>query len=1063
MREHFKDTDKMQEVLQEAQTGLWAIELDEGALPRLYADQSMLKLLGYEQEPTPEDCYQYWYERIAEKDYPIVASTVERLCHDERSEVEYSWNHPDLGTIYVRCGGIRDSSYHQGICLRGYHQNITDTVVMKQGYDSIIQSLTESYRSIFLCNLQDKHYQIIKLAPDMETFIEGVTSYETVLENYAKQYVATAYYHAISHFMDGERITERIAQGEHQFEILYQNKQDKWLRMKAVLSSQYSSSHPIVIVAVDEQDREMERRMDDVTAQIAVAQIYTLVISMDLNKAEYKCIYHAGNLLDLQEYGSCYKVCHQFLQRAPKEDHSIIEELFMPANYHKKRYQDGIFRLNDEEGILHYYRFYASCIDADQDHRILMTIRNIDERQEQEQREKILANLCQCYYSIYLFDLENNIEEALWQEAFIRKSHQFPKGDLGVYYSKFVQNYVLEEDREKMLRAGSPAFLRETLSEEQPVYDIDFRRIYSDHIGWVRSRFSIAELRDGVVTKVIFANMDITEQKLKELEEENRKKLYFEYQNIIQGLSSFYHSVYYVDMNLQRYQVFKEMEELQKELVGDDYETLLHSIANEVIYHSDQKRFIEDLSTASVCERIRQGESIFAQEYRRDYGGYYGWMRIYIVLAESQNGVPAKIILAAHNVEEEKEQEEKNRQALQAAYETAIKANEAKSGFLAQVSHDIRTPMNAIIGMTEIASKRIHDPERVADCLEKINISSRHLLTLINEILDISRIEKGKIELQREPCSLQELMAELESMVREEADRKEQEISFVMQDILHDRLNMDTRRMKQVFLNLITNALKYTPEHGKIVITAKEVSQRIEGSASYVFTVEDNGIGMDPHFLDCIFLPFTRCEDALVQQVQGTGLGMSIAQKIVVAMGGNIQVESTLGKGSCFTVSLDLQLDETQTLTSQKEAYEGEELHREDLRAFSKGKRLLLAEDNALNMEIAQTILEEMGYQVDGADNGLMAAEAFQKSLPGTYAAILMDLQMPVMDGFAATREIRACDHEQASRIPIIALTANAYPQDIAKALMAGMNDHVSKPIDYERLNKVLYKLIRED
>lgn len=1059
MREHFKDTDKVQEVLEEAQTGLWAIELDEGALPRMYADQSMLKLLGFDEEPTPEECYRHWYERIEDEYYSIVQEVVDRIIQNERSEVEYSWSHPKWGKIYVRCGGVRDSSYDKGVCLRGYHQNISDTITMKQDYGTVIQSLTESYRSIFLCNLVNKSFEIIKVSEELKYYVENTDSYEDVLRTYANTYVAAPYRDTIRNFVDVDNIALRIRQGERQFETMYQDMEDSWLRMKIVLSSQYSPAHPLIIVAVDEQDHEMERHMDDMSAKIAVAQTYSLVISIDLGKSEYKCVYQAGGMLKLDKYGSSYDVYHQIMMRAPKEDRKIIEKLFLQASYHAKRYQDGVFRLYDEAGILHYYRFYASTIEENKDDRIILTIRNIDDTQEIEFRESILANLCQGYYSIYLFDLENNIEEAIWQEDFIEKTKQFPKGNLDVYYTKFVENYVFEDDRLKMMRAGSPAFLKETLSEEQPVYEIDFRRIYDDHIAWVRSRFSVSEMRNGEVTKVIFANMDITEQKLKELKEEDQKRLYFEYRNIIEGLSSFYHSVYYVDLMQERYQIFKKLA-ADTQIENEDYVSLIQHIAEQVIYHKDRERFLQELSISQIRERIMLGESIYALEYQRDYGGYYGWMRMYVVLAESQNGVPVKIILAAHNVEEEKEQEEKNRQALQAAYETAIKANEAKSNFLAQMSHDIRTPMNAIIGMSAIAEKQVHDPKKVAQCLQKINISSRHLLTLINEILDISKIEKGRIELLPEPCSLKELMMELECMVKEEAARKKQTITFTLQDIIHDGLLVDTRRLKQVLLNLISNALKYTLEYGRIHVIVKEVSQRSYDSASYVFIVEDNGIGMDQHFLDCIFLPYTRCEDSVVQKVQGTGLGMSIAQKVVNAMSGNIQVESEVGKGTRFTVSLDLKLDEQLHNSSMKSDQEHEEQLQKLLQDFPKGKRLLIAEDNEMNMEIVQTILQDMGYQIEGAENGMLALQMFLDAKPYHYQAILMDLQMPIMDGYEATREIRASDHEQAKRIPIIALTANAYPSDIAKALTAGMNDHVSKPIAYDRLTRILYKLI---
>lgn len=1056
MLEHFKDTNKMQEVLLEAQTGLWAIELDEGKQPRMYADSSMLRLLGFEVEPTPEACYSAWYEGIEDSYYPVVSEVVERMIQDERAEVEYSWQHPEWGKIYVRCGGVRDQSYTQGVCLRGYHQNITNTIMMKQEYDSVIQSLSKNYRSILLCNIRDQQYKIIKLSDEVRSFVSSFQNYKQMFQQYIEHYVLPKYQSELLSLLSGEETIRRIQQGEKELERIYQNKDKHWMRVKIVPSQQYSEEWPWIIAAFDERDHAVEKQINDASAKIALSQIYMLVISIDMHKRAYQRIHYHGDLLQIEQQGSFDSFYERLKSQMPKEDQKILQTIFDLEFYETNRYQDGVLRICSHNGELHYYNYYAALMKETASDRILFTMRNIDDKQESTKRENILSNLCQCYYSIYLFDLENDIEEALWQEDYIQKN--FPKGSLDVYYDKFVKNYVMEEDQEKMHRAGSPAFLRQVLSMDQPVYDVDFRRIYPDHVGWVRSRFSIAEMRDGIVTKVIFANMDITEQKLEELEEENQKRLYFEYQNIIKGLSSFYHTVFYVDLMDETYQIFKEQKDLKERLSAETkYSFMLKTYGSMMIATQDQQRFLNELSMASIRKRMAQGETIFALEYQRDYGGYYGWMRMYVILAESRNGEAVKIILAAHSVEEEKEQEEKNKKALIAAYETAKKANEAKSSFLAQMSHDIRTPMNAIIGMSAIAAKQCQDPNRVKDCLEKIHSSSRHLLLLIDDILDMSKIEKGKLDLVEEEFFLHELMEETVSMIRDDARQKQQTIIFEMKEIKHDALICDAIRLKQVLLNLMTNAVKYTSEKGEIRISVKEKAQRKDEYASFVFVVEDNGIGMSEDFIDCVFVPFSRADDAAIKGIQGTGLGMSIAHKIVSAMDGNIQVESELGKGSRFIVTLNLKIAKTDPAC--KVSYEPENCKE---KFVNQNIRLLLAEDNELNMEIAVTILTEMGFIVDGVRDGKEAVDTFCQSTPGTYQAILMDLQMPIMDGYQASKAIRSSSHQQAKSIPMIALTANAFAQDVAKSLAAGMNEHISKPIDYERLVQVLQHLINE-
>lgn len=1064
MSDHFKDIKKVQDILRDAQTGLWAIELDEGKEPRMYADSAMLQLLGFDWEPAPEECYRGWYERIDNEYYDVIQDTVDRMIEAERAEVEYSWDHPSWGHIYVRCGGIRDWNYKDGVCLIGYHQNITNTVTLKQEYDMVIQTLNENYRGIFLCNLENKSFKVIKSSDAFEDYLGTSENFEEFLNCYINNEVEAKSRNILREIIDAKNIAAKIEKSESRIEAFYRNKTGNWRRVRVVPFEQYSQEYKWVIVALDEQDDEMEKRIDEASAQIAVSQIYRLVISVDINKNEYNCINYSGSYLKLSKHGRYDDFHEQVTEKMPQEDRQELERIFDIDSYKVYKYQEGLLRLYGEDNVLHYYKYYSACIHQDFEERILLTVRSIDNKSEAQRREEVLANLCSCYYSIYLFDYENDIEEAIWQEDLSRNDKELKKDNLTAYYEQFIKDYVYIEDQEKMRRAGNKEFLRQTLSIEQPVYDIDFRRIYSDRIEWVRSRFSIAEMKDGQVMKVVFANMNINDQKLEEIKEQQQKKLYFELKNIISGLSAFYHSVFYVDLEEETFQAFALRSDLESYLGNSNSYKLLKYVYEERLIHKDDKeRFSKNLSLNEIRRRLNLGETIYSLEFRRDYGGYYGWMRMHIIVAESQNGVPAKIILASHNVEEEKEQEEKNRKALMAAYESAKNANEAKSNFLAQMSHDIRTPMNAIIGMTSIASSHLHNPEKIEECLNKISCSSKHLLELINDILDMAKIEKGKIELAEDEFYIDKLLNEINSIIRDEALEKQQTLTFNTEGLVHYKLIGDVSRIRQLLINLINNSVKYTPKGGTVNVTAQEVYARTPGVGCFVFTVEDNGIGIDKEFLDYIFLPFSRADDSQVRTTQGTGLGMAIAQGIVNAMQGNIQVESEKGKGSRFIVTLNLKLAEEEhseeSFKTKASNSGSEEIVQFDPSSM-KGMRVLLVEDNELNMEIAETILLQYGFIVDKAENGREAIDVFKVSKPGTYQAVLMDLQMPVMDGYEAAREIRGSGHIQSESIPIIALTANAFPKDIAKALASGMNDHVSKPIDFNRLLSILNKYV---
>ena len=1060
MAEHFRDIEKIQDILHEAQTGLWAIELEDGREPRMYADKAMLELLGFTGEPSPEECYRGWYDRIDADYYPMVQDVVRRMCADERAEVEYPWHHPLWGQIYVRCGGIRDKNYKEGTCLLGYHQNITNTVMLKQEYDTILEKLNENFKGIILCNLHTGEYRIIKATEQLEAFGEGAADFETFFRNYAEREIVPQNRELFLNGVNPEYIQKRFHEDSSGVEVIYRTKEKRWRRIKVVPLKQYSDAYPWVIAAMEEQDGEMEKRIDQASAQVAVSQIYTLLISVDCEKAEYNCMYYSGELLKLSRRGRYPDFREQAVKNMPAEDRREFERIFDAENYGTGEYREGMLHMYDQEGRLHSYSYYSALISQNYEDRILLTVKNVDDKYEIQRREAILANLCECYYSIYLFDYVNNTEEAIWQEDFIQKNREFPKGALDVYYEKFVKHYVYPEDQEKMRRAGSIDFLRQTLSVEQPVYEVDFRRIYPDSIRWVRARFSIAEIQDGVLTRVIFASMDINEQKLTELMEEQQKKLYFESQNIIKGLSAFYHSVFYVDLVEETFQTFVIREDVADRLNhSDEYGALFGIYYEHLIHEEDKERFKQEMCLTAIKKRVQEGETIYDLEYRRDYSGYYGWMRIHIILAESRNGAPIKIILASHNVEKEKEQEAQSQQALFAAYEAARNANEAKSHFMAQMSHDIRTPMNAIIGMTAIAMGQADNEERVKDCLQKISLSSSHLLHLINEVLDMSKIERGQITLTEAPFSLKGLFHEIGSIVYNESMEKGQALRFLTDDIIHDNLLGDAGKIRQVLINLINNAIKYTPCGGTITVTSKEMTSGIPGVGCFVFTVEDNGIGISEEFLDHIFVPFAREENCHVRKVQGTGLGMSISHGIVTAMQGSIRVESKQGAGSRFIVTLTIRtLEEEGGEAAVLRALSGNTGRK--LETCLQGLRLLLVEDNELNMEIAETLLRDAGFIVDRAENGYEALKLFNDSEPGTYDAILMDLQMPVMDGYTAASEIRSSSHPEAKTVPIIALTANAFAEDISKVMAAGMNDHVTKPIDFDRLLAALRKCI---
>lgn len=621
--------------------------------------------------------------------------------------------------------------------------------------------------------------------------------------------------------------------------------------------------------------------------------------------------------------------------------------------------------------------------------------------------------------------------------------------------------------------------------------------------------------------------------------------------------------------------------------IKGSFSELLRNQAPKYIDEEEPGKMGRVISRDYVQEHLTEDVPYLQFEYQIELDGRH-WENLSILCLKRENGRPAHVLYAIQDVTALKEQEQQIRLALKNASEAAEAANRAKSDFLARMSHDIRTPMNAIMGMTAVAAMHLDDKERLTDCLSKITVSSRHLLALINDVLDMSKIESGKVTLSEEPFSMADMVDSIVTIIRSQTNSRHQELKVHISDIAHENVIGDTLRLRQVFVNILGNAVKFTPENGTITFSIRERDSLVHGMACYEFVCRDTGIGMEADFIKTIFDPFSRSENSVSRNIEGTGLGMSITRNIVRMMEGDIQVESQPGQGSVFTVQLHLKLqdqaeentdefkdlrvlvadDDPDACVSACEILEGigmnaewvlngkeavartmeahaeqkdyavvildwkmpeqdgvetaREIRRQvgdsvpiivlsaydwsDIEAQAReagiqvfiekplfrsrliyalrsvfaqksneqpletaelenasyaGKRILLVEDNELNREIAEELLSFIGVLTEEAENGQIAVEMAEKSPQGYYDLILMDIQMPVMNGYEATRRIRGLGREDTDRIPIIAMTANAFADDIREALDAGMNDHVAKPVEVAKLLEMLDKWLQ--
>ena len=552
-----------------------------------------------------------------------------------------------------------------------------------------------------------------------------------------------------------------------------------------------------------------------------------------------------------------------------------------------------------------------------------------------------------------------------------------------------------------------------------------------------------------------------------EMEQKNKLIQELEIQrDIINGIGCDYYSVLLVDTEADMVTIYREVSRTGEEIserfraykdVRGGWSEGLASYAEELVAEAGRREFLKKLS----IERLRRGKRNYSFTYERMSGSDVSYLQVAVSFVQEECGRKVAVI-GTRNVDNLIKAEKEQEMALQVAYSAAETANKAKTMFLSSMSHDIRTPMNGIIGMTAIAMRHADDREKVMDSLQKIDKASKHLLGLINEVLDMSKIESGRVDLIEEEFDLKDLIENMVNIMKPNIDEHHHKLTVNVSKLRHTAVIGDSLHLQKVFTNLLGNAIKYTPDCGKLKLKASEKPCAQEKTGCYEFVFEDNGIGMSEDYIKQIFEPFVRASDERLKNIQGTGLGMAITRNIVRMMGGDIEVRSKLGVGSQFIVTVYLKHQEAQEKEKGDEGLESQETPLEILEELDlHGHRVLLAEDNDLNAEIAMEILSVTGLEAERAADGQEAVGMLESHPDGYYDMIFMDVQMPVMNGYEAARKIRGKRNEYRRQVPIIAMTANAFADDVKAAIKSGMNEHVAKPLNLQALAKVLQRWLK--
>ncbi|MBQ3566042.1 MAG: response regulator, partial [Oscillospiraceae bacterium] len=711
-----------------------------------------------------------------------------------------------------------------------------------------------------------------------------------------------------------------------------------------------------------------------------------------------------------------------------------------------------------KSGQMHYFKqiYYMSRDEKTGDIIALCILKNEKGSQKKEAELKrdneIISVLSDEYTTIFYVDIENKVVLPY------RITPEF-KNLFRIYhldnknYSEIIQcyidNLVIEDDRENVRRATSVDNIRKQLYSKKN-YTVAYRSL---SIGVSRffemkfAKFSSGTAFDSFVLG--FTNKD--EQFRREKERQGRM---IQNNEIISVLAREYEFVFYIDLETDTYTPYN-LTGMTGQIIakymrmGHKYSQIKEMYINNWVIEDDRERMRKEADISYIKAQLFDKKS-----FKNIFRGYTSNLDVHYyemhVIKVDEKNIPTSIVLGIADKNDEIRRQNEYNQQLKEARDKAEDANKAKSTFLFNMSHDIRTPMNAILGFTSMAKKYIDDPEKINECLEKVEISGNHLLSLINDVLDMARIESNKIIIEETPNNLRENMEQLVEILRSNAQEKDLTLLLEIKNLVNEDIYADALRLNRVIMNIMSNSLKYTKPGGTITVTVQQLESDKEGYGKYDLIFSDTGIGMSKQFLETIFDAFTREKTSTVSGIQGTGLGMAITKNFIELMGGTIEIDSALGLGTTVTCHMYFRL---QTKEIDNESTDDIE---EDL-DFS-NVRILLVEDNDLNREIAKDILEDVGIEIEEATDGSVAVDMITANPAGYYDLVFMDIQMPYMDGYKATQAIRNLPDKEAASVPIIAMTANAFEEDKKKAYESGMNGHLAKPLNIHELFKAIYK-----
>lgn len=701
---------------------------------------------------------------------------------------------------------------------------------------------------------------------------------------------------------------------------------------------------------------------------------------------------------------------------------------------------NSVFRLLGKDG----YHYVSESIEKEGNSILHGHISDVTEFIREKEQNNILSALTMDYTSLVLCDLKQDTVEVIKQDASCAEMNWHSYSESLNY---FYDNVLMKDSCPNYMEILSNASLMRTLKE---------RGSFEWHFQIVPDENGISNLG----ARAVFLYEDLNHFKIimgfRPIDEIVKREKVLELQReIIEGLGKKYFSVLLLELDSGQIFSYREVGENGKRIAdfcrkyGNQWCELLPAYADEIVTDESRENFLDQLSLDALCSN--QDDFSMTYEFKTGDRIIYHQTRIAYVYKKDRSRVA---VIGTRNIDDLIKKERMQEAKLKEAYIVAENANKAKTDFLNNMSHDIRTPMNVILGYNELMKQYLTDPILV-DYQNKIEQSGKLLLSIINNVLDMARIESGKMVVEERAEAIGLVVEEIESVF--ESSAQEKNIVFTTSvDVDHTHVLWDGFKVREILMNLVGNAFKYTPEGGHIAIDVKELDCARSGYVRIQTQVKDTGIGMSEDYLPTLFDSFSREYNTTIGKVSGTGLGMAIVKNLVDMMDGEICVKSKLGEGTCFTLTFEHRIADADSIEWNQE------LDVLDEKSILEGKRVLLAEDNDLNAEIAMAILEQSGLVLDRVEDGLACVNRLSEVDADLYDLILMDIQMPNMNGYEATRRIRQFENVKKASIPILAMTANAFEEDKKMAMEAGMNGHISKPIDVNVLEKQIINIFKK-